>query len=144
MIKWLAIASLLLVGCAAPSEYERFPTVELDILDTLTVVFVSPDRELAPTPNLVAAVVYGRPVGLYYWERWIPTVVNRERGVWVMSKTTPVIFECTEDEARDSLVYASILASPIRANEDIRMFPQMVELAYPDFMQQGAKGSGRQ
>lgn len=75
-----------LVGCSPPSDYAP-QSVELDILDTLTVVFLEPGFVLSPvTVQRAVADEFGLPVLVE--ERWEPQYSHEERGVWIMVRKT--------------------------------------------------------
>lgn len=78
-----AIAVLVaLCSCGSPPEYAPQCT-ELDLLDSLTVVFVDPGYVLAPQRYPIAGVDEDGEV-LIWWEEWRPMTYNEGRGVWVM------------------------------------------------------------
>lgn len=85
MRRLLAIASsvaVLLCSCGDPADYAPRLT-ELDILDSLTVVFVDPGFVLQPQRFPIAGLDEHGVLQLAF-EEWRPMVSNEERGVWVM------------------------------------------------------------
>lgn len=105
MRRLIAIASIVAVcSCGGPEEYAP-QVVELDILDSLSVVFVDPGFVLEPQRYPIAGVDADGEV-LVWWDEWRPMVSNEERGVWVMYRMPRYPHP------------------PVRGNEDINLWPR--------------------
>lgn len=70
----IIFALACLAGCSEPAA-DAHHSLELDILDDLTVVFVQPGFTLQPVE--CERVTF---------ERWTPTMIVEEKGIWIMRR----------------------------------------------------------
>lgn len=79
------VGLLVMAGCIDPDAYQK-PLTELDIDDTLSIVFIEPRESLILNEAWFSST---DPVTGEDWsirDKWDTVYVNRERGVWVMCR----------------------------------------------------------
>ncbi len=97
------IVAIACIGCGVPEKYAMPGVLELDVLNSLTVLFVSPEQGVTPVRNLRIVTNGDYAIGRCFWEEWTPVGGDENRGVYVMSRATATIFACNEKSARDSI-----------------------------------------
>lgn len=72
----------------SPESYAR-RSLELNILDTLSVVFVDPWNVVTPAGGYIVRFTDRNGDLWGAWEEWNVLTKNEERGVWIMYCQTP-------------------------------------------------------
>lgn len=96
------VGLLVMAGCIDPDAYQK-PLTELDIDDTLSIVFIEPRESLILNEAWFSAT---DPVTGEDWsirDKWDTVYVNRERGVWVMCRLKPIGINLSEKGRRSML-----------------------------------------